>query len=884
MRKQTTGPTVEELPDDYVDDNNGGPGIKPIKESKTSQTVLQERHSAKQQLFKLISSSKAKTESITKIIDEANEALHTFGHGNLVKQIEEQNKQLQTDIMAEANIQVEKDKKKFSDAVQNYLNKRLELARVRLQELNQHDKESSDAARYVISTLDTPEGIRNLAAQEQDQKKQSEMLNKVLSELGNKHNHVTRTEGSLFPTKHTVTCNNGHYTSESPFDLAMVVKAKGINEFQFDTGSTKNGGHILRESIKEMLKAGIKDISLSNELREKMYTPRRANNFADSVMEGRRTLNYFQMNELRQLERICDASRSAYNDIKENPVFDKEGDLKPGDEPAAPIVHQVNTFLRLTDDDDRKAYLEILFPVNKAQYYVEFTTELELRKPTITLDGLTPKQYFEKKMMWAWSRNSFRTEHDQQEKLVTFNKDTTTAAERKKSYLETNDATLLRQYARSDKLDTDTRKDFIQAVFDDIQKGERKISLYTHPLVQTRYVTGDDMKRFINKTLPLFTNMAVKGAEDRVDFVATAEEKSALLAELRRQTSAKYSLEKDDDQITSAFDNFYTNKMLLDELEQKILDNHFEQQVEAEGLNTEALQAPKRRELLIQHFSAYQKLGNAERATYFADNLSPGLQKMLWNSMSPNDADTAEVKAGKLELRAMIVKKFMDHHNDTDSKAGADFLTKYLSPLMQSLSAEETTDLTKKLKTLLQRNDIIGCNRKQNRALNIVRNMMSNEKAAELSSAGLFKEYYLLTNDSSNNNAQFNPKVQAEKLLERISCYISGKPANLLQSWAFNSKFDAEMGDLLFPGNAENPQIDAILTSLREDLEVKKDSPEDKYIGRIEQLQANRAEEISDSKRSHTDSFHYSEEVDSDSQSVEMDSMDDHRSPLSVAN
>lgn len=853
--------------------NNGGSGNSanpPKKEAKKASEVVIELQQAKTELYNLVRRlPKPKNDNIIKKLDEANEELHNFSQGNLIKQIEEQHKKLTEEILAEANLREENQKQIASDALQNYFNKRIELARIRQQEINQEDKQMMDAATYVCSYFDTPEGIRQHAMNEADQKKQSEMMNKVISELGNKHNHIHRTEGMFFKTKHIVKLENGVYTSESPVDLAMTVKAHGHNDFEFSTGSTEKGGWVLRQSIKEMLKVGIKDISLTKELREKMYTPRRANNFADAILENRRTLSYFEMEDLRQLERICNASRSAYNDIKGNNIFDEKGDIKADAKCAPAIIHQANTFMRLTDEKDRLAYLEILFPVNKDVEYNQMVKELESRTPKITLDGLSPKEYFEQKLMWRWNRSAFNAEY-RKEQLAAFNKDTMTSAERMKSYLETKDAEMLSMYAQSDKLTTDNRIELVNTLFDNVQEGKSsQVAFYTHPILRTRSVSTDDMKNFMDRILPLIKHLVIK-ENNVIDYQATTEQCTKLIADLRQKAKLTFAEELHANN-PRAFENFYKNKLLLDNLEKEVHqylhDDLTDKQVKAEiGAAVDQYDATiqsKREALKLTLSKPFTDLKSNPNdpeaaATYFITHLHPELQLSEWSKLSSADNDSPAEKAGKLELRAHIVKAFLVTHQTSNSPVSADYVNKFLKPLMQQLTPAESKDLATKLQDLLRPT---GCNKAQNEAINLVRATFNDRSAIEtLSPENLFKAYYSLQN---------TPKAKADALKERIQFLLKEKPANLFTGWMFNRTFDAEMKDLLFSANQDKAATKEIIDELKADGTVAKDSDLDIYIQRLDQMQGTPPAAAPNDGQLDLSAVHSGDE-DTDSESVEM--------------
>ncbi len=877
-------------PLDPSNSNNGGSGtVDPTKkETRKSSDIVIELNAAKDELYKLVRKlGNPKSDNIIKKLDDANEELHTFSEGSLIKQIEEQHKKLKEEILAEANLQTENQKQTASDALQHYFNKRLELARVRQQEINQNDKQKNDAANYICQAFDTPNEIKKLVMAEhatlmeldgklktieakikvekdaaeklkqEDEKKETEaqkekvekhiqeMMSSVISDLGNKHNHITRKEqGIFFNKKHIVKFENGIYTSESPVDLAMTVKAHGHNDFEFSTGSTEQGGWILRQSIKEMLKIGIKDISLTKELREKMYAPRRANNFADAVLEGRRTLNYFEMEELRQLERICNASRSAYNEIKGNNIFDEKGELKKGTKYTPEIVHQTNTFMRLTEDKDRLAYLEILFPVNKDIEFNKFVAELESRQPKITLDGLTPKEYFEQKMMWRWSRNTFNAGY-RKEKLADFNKDTLTSDDRKKLYTENKDSEQLSLYAGSEQLTNQDRIDLIKTSFENVQEGKQnQIGIYTHPILRSRSVSGDDMKKFIDRTLPLFSNIVVKAADNKsTDYNATTQQCMDSMAALRDEAKNTFVSEIQA-RNPKAFENFYKNKLLLDELEKHVhehlhntlIDKAVKEEIGADMSQYNSKVEAKQTELQQKLSQKFTDLKNnpVDAASYFNAYLRPEMQLNEWLKLSPTETDNEATKASKVELRAHILYSFIQTHTTANSTIGADYTKKFLTPLMQQLTPEESKPLADKLRALLLEKNVHGCNKQQNEAINLACSVFSNKSDIEtLSPAALFKAHY---------STQHGLADKERVLLERIKCLVSEKPSNMFQGWMFNRSFDAEMKDLLFTGNKPNDDTADIIATLKTDPTITDptvpgNSEAMSLIQRLEQMQ-----------------------------------------------
>lgn len=813
-------PRVEVLPDDHIDESAGGPAPEAASKDspKTSAEVAQELHTAETTLLNLVRPlDKATADPILKTIANANKALHTFSHGSLTKQIEEQNKHLQEDILAQANLENENRKKVFANALQNYLSKRLTLANTRLQELGQKDEQLQYAQSYVVHLFNTPTGLARDG--------------KVLTELGNKHRYIKRIEpGLLYNTQHVVTCDGGFISSESPRDLAAVVKAKGHTAFEFSKGSTRQGGHVLRQSIKEMLKIGIKDISLSNELRERMYTPRYAYSFSDALVESSRRLSHFQMEELRQLERICDASRSAHHDIQQNLVFDEKGHFNSNAQTPKPIDHQVNTFLRLTSDADRLAYLNILFPVNKAQHYVRFTTTLEKMEPKVTLEGLTPQEYFAQNMMWSWSRNAFHAEHNEQADLARFNDNQTSPAERELLYVKNSNPIVLNKMAHSTRLDNLTRLEMINHVFDDAQMGENKVGFYTHPILRTRTINTNDQQKFMDKMLALFKELSITKTDETnakatvVDYEATATLKANALNRLRQKISEKFLA--DTKLGDNAFENFYINKHLVDQLAEKIALDHVNQQCNDHKINDQ-----ETGNKLIASFvskvthSFNRAMYPDEKANQFVNDCFPALQNRLWNQENANVP------------RAHVIMALIDHHDKAKSSLSLDFLKETLTPLLKTLSPTEAKELTEQLSLLCQQNGIHGCSPTQNEALAAVRDILTQKgpdfkTASEaLRSVTLFKAYFNSSAGDSDAKSNPNPEAQAQRLIERIQCYASSH-LGFFEQFKVNGKFDNEMRDLLYPSNRPNPISELIINQIQET-----NSPsENVFIQRLKQL------------------------------------------------
>jgi hypothetical protein len=300
------------MEEERLQEHTTGETDEPEAERKPpqSETLAKQMAEAKKQiLLQRQGLSEDNRKAVEEKLTEANKALSNFSHGKLIKSIEEQHKTLKDELISLANITQNNNEEKankaaFDNAVQTYLNKRLELARVRLQEIAAQDKQSIKAQREICKQFYTPEG-----------KTESE---DVINNLGNEFSYIERQEGTVFKSQVTVKCINGVYTSNSPPDLALTIKAKGHNSFKF-TGAhaSHTGAEHLIESIEEMLKVGIKNITIDDKLWEKMFSsPQQryghsSGDYAAQLVQYMKGVKQHQKDRLKQLRRICAASTSA---------------------------------------------------------------------------------------------------------------------------------------------------------------------------------------------------------------------------------------------------------------------------------------------------------------------------------------------------------------------------------------------------------------------------------------------------------------------------------------------------------------------------------------------------------------------------------------------
>ena len=237
-----------------------------------------------------------------------------------------------------------------------------------------------------------------------------------------------------------------------PVHLAKMAKSMGWESFKFNRAKASYGGaRNLINSVEEMLRSGMKDVSIDPELMKRMLAnpPAIGHSSGDYAAALGRFINPsaiikaivnrnpadlldivknphvsdLQKRQLRRLNRICKASAAAYNSMKANPVFDANGELKVGNE-SSTLGHQAETFMRLTSVRDRVAYLKMLYPVNTQRYYAAFTKELERRGKTFYVGNnvtLSPTDYFKEKMLWRFSHSKYQAQVDLSNDFARFN-------------------------------------------------------------------------------------------------------------------------------------------------------------------------------------------------------------------------------------------------------------------------------------------------------------------------------------------------------------------------------------------------------------------------------------------------------------------------------
>ena len=857
-------------------------------------------------------------QAITEKFTQALKEQSKISHGNLIKHMEKQHETIQKELIAQANIQNQNNKALFTNTLANYFNKRLELARIKLDECLQADKHTKKAQQYINLNYRTPEG------------KSGE---EVFQELGGKHSHIVPAEDNnkvlralhIKPTRN-ITHENGELSSESPIDLAKAAKSLKKDPFKFNKGKkTFGGARRIINSTEEMLRIGIK-VSLDDKLMERMLSRPQtwghssgdyAAQLANFIKSPGLNVGDHQKTKLRQLNRICKASTAAYNNIKANPVFDANGDLKAGNETST-LGHQAETFMRLTTVKDRVAYLKILFPKNTQRYYAAFTKELERRGKTFYVDGqiLTPTDYFKQELLWRTSRSKYQTQVDLNKDFDRFNGydfalktqslvDNPNNAQSGKIYIA-NDGSycvrdpngIVRQGTLTpeipapiadlaNKLNDDAfkaevlditaarghtlngacasendRKTFYSNISDDkLVRRLAKTSFISDNQKRREFVTAayDNLteansKHFINRTLPLVSRLSVNDANNQVDLSASLNAKSTLLDALRDKAETTFANEKAA-QDPNAFNHFLKNKAHLDELEEKMAQEHQQKVLQSQMQDlmqreqrqpttdeqNNALPAIKR-DIMMRRRETLRNAANPEQqAERFVKRLSPALQQQVWAGMDPAEPST-------LELRALALKQFMDLHNESDSPAAATFLKDSMKPLIARLDDPQKTTLMARVAELCQNGPkpFQGCDSRENRALHALRDLVPTPAAEPLLSTRLFAAYYHRVDNNggvnNNNNAQETPAEKAAKLLKRIQCYVNDKPSNRVAAWRHHQKFDAEMRTLLLPGNAQNLQIMEIIAALKQDaapLQGRQGAAVRDLIKRIEPLQPN---------------------------------------------
>lgn len=749
--------------------------------------------------------------NINNCMRAANEALHTFPEGILIKKLEEQDEQLKEQL----NSLLEKERyvnfNEFQGALQYYLYKRLQLARVRQEETRQEDKQTIDAVNYICRNFDTPGGIRLAAMSEGDQKKRSAMIMSVITDLGDKHGYIVRTERSFFSTtRHIVQFQNGTYSSESSRDLAMTVKARGHNDFEFSLGSLNNGALIFRQSVVAMLSVGVRDITFSAELRHKLYNSMLVN-----------------IAELERLERLCSASRFAYYHNGVNSVFDKKGDFQLNSTHQLAVDHQVHTFFALSDSEDRFDYLKILFPVYNENQYYQLILEIESRFPGRCIDGVSPKEYFANNLYWIWSRSVFLNCYEIYYKITIFNKDTTSFEQRKSIYLATDDVSTLKSLASSDKLSLNDRKMLIMTIFECFEIIKDDQNLQAH-LYLSNILKEEEIQKFLDKSLPLFENIFVI-QNDMIHYINTAEVCFLLLIELRNKSYDEFC-SPSNCYKSSLFFKFYNTRLLFDALESKLLPYIFnelsDRHVKQVGFIDEAeykIKLSIQRKSTVEQYLHYSFMGKnadmAPSAVWFVYNLNPDLQRSRW---------TAFVRSKNHAMQSLIVRKFIHLRSTVCSEVSTEYLKKYLAPLIQQLTSPDAKKLGAKLKEDFVEDNKMGCNKQENVAIDMVVEMLSETTIQELlNPRSLFKAYY---------SGRILAKDKADALLKRIRFLLSERQSSTYAVWMFNRSFDAEIKVLLFTNTIPTVDSPAVINVLKNDPEIKKESDEYIYIQRIEQI------------------------------------------------
>jgi hypothetical protein len=823
-------------------------------------------------------------QAIKKKLNEALKKQGEISQGNLIEQLQTQKENMQQtnllkELVNEANIQDKNKKDQFNNALSNYLNKRRELAQSKIQECTQEDKYTRKAQKFIVENFVTPEGKQG---------------GKEISKLGSDISHIEHKSGKK---KEMVKCNGNTFSSSSPRHLALAVKSKNINSFKFtDAKPTSAGARNLINSIEEMLKVGVKNVTIDEKLLSRMLQSRPpyvAHNSEGYAMALGRyiypsailkaiinldpsellnfirspTVNDWQKSKLRQLNRICKASTAAYKLVPNNPVFDENGDLKEGND-STTLGHQAETFMRLTSEKDRVAYLNILYPDDKERHCAELTKELENRNKTFGVGNnkvLSPKEYFEQKMLWPWKKSGYQSQMDLRKDLNDFQL-AKTDEKRKELYCKTTDEKILRKMVKTKAMDDNSkRKDFVHTVFDETNKiqadGKHAIKLQPPSFMKSNHLKDEDKNLFTKRAMTLISaiTFTVKTKDgdneiEKVDHTKTLKEKLALLAELRDKALSTYNNEKANNNPI-AFDNYLKNKILLDELEGKILedqqqkmfhDPHYQEAVikkfEAEfqannpgkkpddNAKVEALRTEIRKDTLPRFFDTYNEIPDvnaAQRANHFLKQFGLGLQQAAWKDM-----DT--------ETRAQVLKKFMDLHNETASPAALRYLKDSVKSLMAMLDHSEKPALIQRVADLCHTSaaePIHGDNHAQNKALHALRDLVPTPAAKPLSSKALFKRFF------EKNQPQHTPDELAAKLLNRIQCFAVRTPGHFMARRALQQKFDAQMRELLFPNNAAIPRLQPVLKALKEKAEQqnqpgrKSDVALGEYIKRIESMQ-----------------------------------------------
>jgi hypothetical protein len=753
-------------------------------------------------------------------LKEAKDALHTFSHHSLTQQMEEQHKQLQASIMALATGHQDDLKAALNVALQNYHTKLIQLANAKLKEINLVDQQINDSYDYVRkSGFSDPSGANDGA-------NINSGASHLVGNLGIAHSHIKRIDTKT-GKKIIVHLENGVMSSTSPEDLAHVAKSKGNTSFEFtDADTTKwNNGKDLKNAMKAMIRVGVPKISVNENLQAEL---------ADKLGPASRS-------EFDRLLRICAASKAMADTLPGNHVFDDKGNLWNGLNPNLK-KHEVLTFMHLTNAKDRLAYVSILYPNDSGKHYSLFTDELaKAGVNTITTNHaatgpngeplvdannnsvpmqLSPQEYFEQELL---PREPSKPGNRRREKVTEqyaqwrgvpaeFEAASNTAAQREAIYSNGTpehpvlDPAVQTRLAESAALNDDERKTLLRKVFSDAQEnGTHAIALNRHPLSKVRDIKEADLKAFLDKAAPLMAKLTT-----------APQDKEAMITELRNITLNSYNAARLNN-ASKAFENFYKNKLLIDALEAKTF--------------TET-------ELLAQHAPQHRNPGEeAARAQHFIYRLSPAMQLALLLQNPQNADGTANPNALDINVRAEIIKGYIERYAQVGTADALYFLKTSITPVLEQV--DKTNDdillLADEIESICS-----GCDAKENQALVTVRELIiKNRPAAEpaatnfvnaaksLEPAKLFEFYY----SQANNTA-----TQANCLLERINCYAQ-EMASSINPLRYK-EFVGEMRGLGVDSHNDLANLVAILQQADADLTIQgaSNSTRTRLIERINQL------------------------------------------------
>jgi len=190
----------------------------------------------------------------------------------------------------------------------------------------------------------------------------------IMEKLNEKNDHLTPTNPKASSQIQYI---NNVLSCDHADALANAARAKGGHKFTFSKAPLFDKGTILNNAIEHMLRVGMEDVSCDENIKRQIPRMSRANR-----------------KHYETLERICDASRSAYQNTTENAVFSTNA-----------YSHQVATFLRIPSEADQRAYLTLLKKDNN-DIEKQFIKELKQHNERFS-DGTaqyTPEEYFTKIM------------------------------------------------------------------------------------------------------------------------------------------------------------------------------------------------------------------------------------------------------------------------------------------------------------------------------------------------------------------------------------------------------------------------------------------------------------------------------------------------------